>query len=696
MATPPDAYADFVLFSVKIVAGSLLGLSLSLCCMVDEFAASDAFTGRAKKYTGTPTQVLAAVVADGFASTTSTYKMVAAFLNNIKPIGEVMVGRIDAADASYTAGLQAIADEDDTWFAFCVDTRNKSRQMEALSWAQLRKTKFCVTTTPDPLALDADPSSLPLQAEAAGIEFGMVVWYDPAKATKYGPAVLTSTAGTFKVPSGGTLVLSVNKGADQTFTFPSAAASITSGTDGPYNITANTKLYVRVNQGSLLSVTFAEDAVYFPSLLAAATAEQVAAYLNDKIPGLAATIDGAKLVVRTAQRGTGAHVEVFGVAATALDLAASVFEVTTATITPSAGDTVGLVIDGLPAVDVVSVADANATALLLKAALEGTPAVAAKLLGGVVEVSGADVVITFNDHSGHTVAKNVNGAADVTLVETTAAADAEVDGTGFAVNADAATSAEVSALIQATITGAAAATSGSRFKVTTTASGTGASIDVVDGTLVDEFGLELGPVVGVGTTENYLDCQILGRVAAFDLDAPNGSVGWDDQTVPGTPGNVLTNTQRKTLWSHNCNTYEAVTTDRPGELHRGVCPAGYDCDVVWSAFWFRVRGSERIKRLQDAKANKVERIPYTERGINTYDQVFRTLMQDGARNGHIQGPELRDKDPLGVRKAYFHTPTMAEQTQAWRAAQTFGGWETYQLSTGSAKRVLFDMSIETP
>ena len=57
--------------------------------------------------------------------------MVAAFANNVKPIGEVMIGRIGVGE-DYTDGLDAIAAADDSFFAFCVDTRVKARQKAAL------------------------------------------------------------------------------------------------------------------------------------------------------------------------------------------------------------------------------------------------------------------------------------------------------------------------------------------------------------------------------------------------------------------------------------------------------------------------------------------------------------------------------------------------------------------------------------
>ena len=141
--------------------------------------------------------------------------------------------------------------------------------------------------------------------------------------------------------------------------------------------------------------------------------------------------------------------------------------------------------------------------------------------------------------------------ADITgITNDEVAADGEVDGTGFAVDASAATAAEVATLLDLTLANADAATSGAKFTISSDAEGEAdGSIEITGGTLVDEFGLEVGEVLGVGTQENYLDCQLLGRIAGFDLDAPNGSVGYDNQTVPQTPGNILTNTQRKAIWN---------------------------------------------------------------------------------------------------------------------------------------------------
>jgi hypothetical protein len=588
----PDQYADFVEFNVSIVPGSLIGASLARCCLISTFATTTAFPTRRKVYSGTAEQVRKAVFDDGFALTSVPYKQVFAFTNNVKPVNEVVLGRADAGDASLTASLTAIFAEDDTPFGFCVDTRNKVSQLEAFQFAQQKKNKWYLTYTSDALALDENTfaGTLPSQIEALDIEWGMCVWYNPTLATKYGPAVVTSKAGTFKVPHNGTLKLRVAGGGEQTFTFPSAAATVTGGDTEPFNVVAATTFKIKINGGSELTVTF-------PNNIAAATATQVAEIIQNGVSGIVAEDDGNGAVkLSTTKRGTGASIEITAsTIATLLDLTVDTYE-----------------------------------------------------------------------------------------------------GTGFAADADAATGTEVAAKIQATITSAAAAATGAKFKITSTASGDTAKIQITGGTLVDEFGLELGLTAGIGTQENYLDCQLLGRIASFDLDAPDGSVGFDNQTVPQTPGNTITNTQRKVLWGHSCNTYEAVTNNRPGELHPGLCPRGFDADVVWSAFWFRVRGTERVKAMQDAMADQGLRIPYEESGVAKYSQVLRALMLDGARNGHIQGPDLQPKDPLGVRTTYFLTPTIAQQKPSDRAQGIISGFDTLQLSRGSAKKIVVNMQVQTP
>lgn len=691
-----DVYADFVEFNVSIVAGSVVGTSLSACCLISTFEESEAFPDRAKDYTGTPAQILEAVLDDGFATTSAAYRMTAAFVKNVKPINRVKIGRRDAGDdADLTASLAAIIAEDNEFFGFCVATRVKSEQLAAFEWAEQRGDKFFVTYTQDPLALQQDPGSLPLLTEALQIKQGMGIWYNPALATKYGPAIVLSASDTFSVPHNATLVLAVGDELDQTFTFPSTAASVISGTNGPYAITDTDELRLAVNGGAILELIFNEDPEYFPDTLAAASAAQVAAFLNDHIPGINATADGLKIRITSTQRGTGSSIEVWeSNVAQQLDLAESVAQLTTGTVVANNGDTVGLKVDALADLTVVSTASAAGTATLLRDAWNGSAAHAAV---AEATISGADIILEFFDHTAHTVLAVSPAVADVTPINNTKTAnDATASGTGFAANANAATAAEVAALIDATLTDATASAVGAKVKIASAAQGEEASITISGGTMVDEFGLVLGDYTGTGTTENYLDCQILGRIASFDLDAPNGSVGYDNQTVPQTPGNTLKNSQRKAIWNHHWNTYEAVTSNRPGELHPGECPAGFDADVVWGAFWFRIRGSERVKLMQDTLADRGERINYDETGVAKYDQVLRALAQDGARNGIIQGPELLPKDPLGVRKTYFYTPTIAEQTPANRDAGIIAGFEMYQLATGSAKAIKIGMTIQTP
>lgn len=594
----PDDYADFAVFEIVLLKGAITTTSLALCALISPFATNDAFTGRHKIYTGTPLQQLQALLDDGFTTTSTPYKMLAAFQNQVEPINATMIGRIDAGDVDAVTGVKAVIAAKPDFFGMCVSTRAPGDQLEIALLAEQRKDKFYVTLTQDPLAIEEDPGSIPLQLEALGIRQTAIIWYNAALATKYGPAIVRSRPGPFRIPNGRTFGVRVNGGAKETVTFPSAPAVLDGSVDSTsWGLADGDNLLFKLNGALVNSELILVDGAEFPDGIGDATAAQLNEYARKRISGLIYTVNGLKVRWTTTKAGTGASIEIVG----------------------------------------------------------GT---AAAKIGFAV---------------------------------------ATVSGTGFAADASAATAAEVDARVDALpVTGAAASTEGKRWKLVSAASGEDAVIEVVDGTALDEFGILPGKYKGTGTTENYLDCQILGRGAGINLDIPGGSVGWYNQTVPLTPGNILKNTERKALWRHKCNTFELVTNDRPGELHKGVTPSGYDIDAIWAVYWARIRGAERVKAFQNRKADLKQRIPYDLNGIAMYDQIYRGLLQDMGTNGMIKGPELRPKDPTGQRTLYFKTPTMADQTDEDAAEGIFRGWESFQEFSGGGKAAIFKLIVQTP
>lgn len=112
---------DIFRANIRLIRGSNPTGSIALVCYVTEFAATAAFSGRSKIYNGTPSEILDAMEADGFVATDRAYLHAAAFTSIDTPIDEIMIGRRDAGDASWTATLDAIEAEDDSFGLFIVD-----------------------------------------------------------------------------------------------------------------------------------------------------------------------------------------------------------------------------------------------------------------------------------------------------------------------------------------------------------------------------------------------------------------------------------------------------------------------------------------------------------------------------------------------------------------------------------------------
>lgn len=91
-------------------------------------------------------------------------------------------------------------------------------------------------------------------------------------------------------------------------------------------------------------------------------------------------------------------------------------QVTTGTVVPTNGDSVGLTIDALPSVSITSTADGAATAALLAAAVNGRADLAAIV---TATTDNNDIVLTFKDFATHTVVAVSPATADVTPISST-------------------------------------------------------------------------------------------------------------------------------------------------------------------------------------------------------------------------------------------------------------------------------------
>lgn len=126
------------------------------------------------------------------------------------------------------------------------------------------------------------------------------------------PGQATSAVQPFNLEPGQTLVISIDGGGNQTFTFAATAASRTSG-NGPFTLANGQQLQVAIDGGSTFTKTFATGE--FVSI-AAATATEVMnslnAFLASNGMGAVASVVGSGVKIQSNRRGTGSGVNIVG------------------------------------------------------------------------------------------------------------------------------------------------------------------------------------------------------------------------------------------------------------------------------------------------------------------------------------------------------------------------------------------------
>jgi len=125
-----------------------------------------------------------------------------------------------------------------------------------------------------------------------------------------GGSVLGSVDGPFNLEPADTLVIDTDAITPTTATFNATAAARESGV-GTYNIPNGNTLTVKIDRGSVQTLTFATGEA---SNMAAWTVAELAAAINAKITGAKASITsgGTKVTITSDLRGTGSYVEVTG------------------------------------------------------------------------------------------------------------------------------------------------------------------------------------------------------------------------------------------------------------------------------------------------------------------------------------------------------------------------------------------------
>lgn len=505
MAGDPNLIAD--IFDVQVqfvpaVASGRFGFGNPTC--IAEFAATPSFPGRIKSYTGTQSQKLAALVADGFATTSDTYRQVQMMNLQDGPARTIYVGRKDATDADWGAAVAAIKAAADlagtfSFYAFVAATRDAIEIESIADYLEGVPDEevfaFYLAQTADANVLADNPGNLARNILAKNYKRTALLWHDPETASDYGPAILQSAVGPFNIPNASTIQLRVDGGATQTFTFVVTAATLLGSNTETFAVTDGDDLLVTVD-GTAYDVVFDT---------AAATVLSTAAETYNITTGmtLGVRVDGdpAQTVTFTGTAGS--------------------FDLGPQPYAPVAATTTFEIDGGAPqVVDWTGVT----TAALAKAALD------AQLTGVTTTIIAGPAVRITSNRLGTSSNVEITANAGNALVQfgTTVGAN---NGSGFAAFLDAATAAEVAAEINADTTDCTAADDGGQVRITSDFVGTLSRIQVTGGTANAVLLFDTNETAGTGDFADASAATALEVIAKINASIPGGIASVDTGAV---------------------------------------------------------------------------------------------------------------------------------------------------------------------
>ena len=505
MANNPNNLADIIDVTAKFIPPTATGVfGFTDPAFVSEFATSASFPGRIKAYTGSLVQKQTALVNDGCATTSAAYRQVTAGGAQGGPPRTIFVGRKDAGDADWPAALDAITVEADAndlgFYAVCADTRNVFDIEDIDDWTD-DKFALYVGQTDNAAVRNNTAGNVAELILAKNHSRSALLWHDPVAASNFGPAVLTSIPGTFNIDDGADLKLRVDGGAEQTFTFNSAAATILGSNAETYAFSDGDQLDFIIDSGSAQAIIFSTTA----ATILSGNAETYNILDGDV---LNARVDGGAVQPVTFNGTAGS--------------------VTTdpETFALADGETVTFAIDG-GGNQIATFNTADFVAIGAATAAE-VAAVYATDLTGVTLVTTTTVTVSSNRKGTSSDVEIVSGTGGALAALGYAAANNV--GTGFAAFLDVATAAEVFAEINSDTAGLTAAADALAVRVTSDSVGTGSRIQISGGTANGVLAFDTNEVAGGGDfvdatavtaseVVTKLTATALGVVAAVDTAA---------------------------------------------------------------------------------------------------------------------------------------------------------------------------------
>lgn len=120
---------------------------------------------------------------------------------------------------------------------------------------------------------------------------------------------VAANAGNYALAPGQTLVVDIDGGGDQTFTFNATAANRTDAGSYPLALSDGNTLTVAIDGGAVQTITFHTSNFV---AIGAATAAEVAAVINGQLVGASASVVGGHVKITSDRKGTGSGVNVTG------------------------------------------------------------------------------------------------------------------------------------------------------------------------------------------------------------------------------------------------------------------------------------------------------------------------------------------------------------------------------------------------
>jgi len=300
----PTALSDIIDVEVTLQQADVSRDGFAGVMLVSEHAVT---SDRVETYTGSKTEILAAMLDAGHEEAGSAYNMARAVLTQRPALATIKIGRKDAGDASWADALDAIYEEDPDWYGLACDTRDATDIEDIAGWADSKFALYVAQT------LDADVltgASGNIAETLADADYSRValLWHDPETASGADfPRLVSGNAQPFALDNGYVLNIEVDGGAAQTFTFAATAGARTGNQAGPYNLTNNWHLDIQVDGGATQVVTF--QTADFGNI-AAATLTEVIALVNGDTTGLTASASGGFLRLTSDTKGTASEIEV--------------------------------------------------------------------------------------------------------------------------------------------------------------------------------------------------------------------------------------------------------------------------------------------------------------------------------------------------------------------------------------------------